>query len=253
MRVRLTFSTDGPSDLKIPLNYNVWLVSAIYRWLGLSSRDYADFLHSEGYRLDGRPYKLFCFSQLFLRDREIHGDFVFSSHGGFSWLLSSAKTEFTTHLTQGIERDPGINLAGHRSVVRNIEDVIEPELRPPVKFTCLSPITASIWDEESEANPIRYLTPGEEFTEAVASNLRRKFVLVNGHAPDEERFSMTFDQHYMARRRSVTKLLDFKGIKVRGVLCPFVAEGSSELMQVGYQCGFGEKNSTGFGMVEALE
>jgi CRISPR-associated endoribonuclease Cas6 len=31
---------------------------------------------------------------------------------------------------------------------------------------------------------------------------------------------------------------------------PFTLSGNSELIKVGYECGFGEKNSTGFGMVE---
>ncbi|MEI6848119.1 MAG: CRISPR-associated endoribonuclease Cas6 [Chlorobiaceae bacterium] len=31
---------------------------------------------------------------------------------------------------------------------------------------------------------------------------------------------------------------------------PFRIEAPSELIEVGYECGFGEKNSQGFGMVK---
>ena len=36
-------------------------------------------------------------------------------------------------------------------------------------------------------------------------------------------------------------------------MCPFQAEGSVELIKLGYQTGFGDKNSFGFGMVEVIE
>ncbi|RLI80862.1 CRISPR-associated endoribonuclease Cas6, partial [Archaeoglobales archaeon] len=33
----------------------------------------------------------------------------------------------------------------------------------------------------------------------------------------------------------------------------FEAEGSRELLEVGYKAGFGERNSMGFGMVKAVD
>ena len=47
-----------------------------------------------------------------------------------------------------------------------------------------------------------------------------------------------------------TRLVDYKGIKIRGIMCPFRVSGNPALIQIGYECGFGDKNSAGFGMVE---
>ena len=251
MRVRLLFRLDGPVGQRIPVNYNTWLVSAVYRWLSLSSNDYASFLHNEGYRTNNRVYKLFCFSQLQVSKRRVLGEWLHLETQNFSWCVSSAKEEFIAHLLAGFSKDPELTVAGVRATGQKVEQMPEPSLKPPAQFVCLSPITVSIWDGDSDKNPIRYLVPGEEFVEAVRVNLKRKHRLIFGKAPSDESFDMSFDTDYTGRRKRITRLVDFKGIKVRGVLCPFTVDGSRELVRVGYECGFGEKNSIGFGMVEA--
>ncbi|HUT04490.1 MAG TPA: CRISPR-associated endoribonuclease Cas6 [bacterium] len=251
MRVRLRFRLEGPAGQRIPVNYNSWLVSAVYRWLALSSSDYADFLHNEGYRMNNRVYKLFCFSQLQVSKRRVLGEWLHLEAQDFSWCVSSAKEEFIAHLLAGFSKDPELTVAGVRATGQKVEQIPEPSFKLPVQFVCLSPITVSIWDADSTKNPIRYLAPGKEFVEAVRVNLKRKHQLIFGKPPSDESFGMNFDADYAARRKRITRLINFKGIKVRGVLCPFTVDGSKELVRVGYECGFGEKNSIGFGMVEA--
>ncbi len=252
MRVRLVFTLNGSPGLRVPINYNTWLVSAIYHWLSLSSQAYADFLHNEGYRLEKRVYKLFCFSQLQVKKRRVDGDWLYLDSRSFSWCLSSARGEFIGHLLAGLEKDPQLTIAGVRAAAHKIEHVPDPALKAPARFVCLCPITASIWDCNSERNPTRYLEPGEDFVKAVRTNLTRKYQVIFGRCATDDRFVLDFDANYTAQKRTITKLVDFKGIKVRGVFSPFTADGSEELIRVGYECGFGEKNSIGFGMVEAL-
>ena len=67
------------------------------------------------------------------------------------------------------------------------------------------------------------------------------------------RYALTlrFDENYIKKRQGcVPPLINYKRIKVRGVLYPLHVSGSRELMQIGYECGFGDKNSAGFGMEE---
>jgi CRISPR-associated endoribonuclease Cas6 len=40
-------------------------------------------------------------------------------------------------------------------------------------------------------------------------------------------------------------------VDIIGIFCPYTVEGDVELIELGYECGFGEKNSMGFGMVKA--
>ena len=88
-------------------------------------------------------------------------------------------------------------------------------------------------------------------SELIRQNLIRKHEAIHGRAPHDDVLTFTFDKDYIDRRQGrVTRLIDYKGIKIRGVLCPFRISGSVALIQTGYECGFGDKNSAGFGMVE---
>ncbi|MDE0314038.1 MAG: CRISPR-associated endoribonuclease Cas6, partial [Candidatus Poribacteria bacterium] len=74
---------------------------------------------------------------------------------------------------------------------------------------------------------------------------------IHGRDHHDDTLKLTFDKVYIdILQGRVTRLVDYKGIKIRGVLCPFNVSGSIPLIQTGYECGFGDKNSAGFGMVE---
>jgi CRISPR-associated endoribonuclease Cas6 len=112
-------------------------------------------------------------------------------------------------------------------------------------------VVASVFREDRST---RYLTPSDpdEFSEAVRRNLLRKYEALYGGAPQDDSLRLEWDSEYVRRERhGGTKLVGIKGIKVRGVLAPFTLAGSTELMALGYDAGIGEKNSMGFGMVEA--
>jgi CRISPR-associated endoribonuclease Cas6 len=74
-------------------------------------------------------------------------------------------------------------------------------------------------------------------------------------APDAP-FRFTLDREYLDRRQGrVQKLIAIKEGKpdetvVKGTLAPFRLEAPPDLLEIGYDCGFGERNSQGFGMVK---
>jgi CRISPR-associated endoribonuclease Cas6 len=62
---------------------------------------------------------------------------------------------------------------------------------------------------------------------------------------------MEFDPLVIASWQGrIHKLITYKDTKIFCYHCPFTVEGSPELMRIGYECGFGDGNSKGFGMVE---
>ena len=128
----------------------------------------------------------------------------------------------------------------------------QPRFRPQMTFRCLSPITMSTVRERDGKLTKHYCLPDDpQFSELVRQNLIRKYEAVYRHPPEETSFAMTFDQAYIDKREGrVTRLVDYKGIKIRGVVSPFHVIGTPALIRVGYECGFGDKNSAGFGMVE---
>jgi CRISPR-associated endoribonuclease Cas6 len=69
-----------------------------------------------------------------------------------------------------------------------------------------------------------------------------------------EKLSFSFDQDYVSRRGGfgrVSRLEEYKGTKIKSWQAPFMMAGDPVLLQVGWECGFGEANSKGFGMVQA--
>ena len=145
-----------------------------------------------------------------------------------------------------------LQIEHHRLQVQDVEVLRQPRFGPQMTFRCLSPITMSTKRERDGQLGTHYCLPGDpQFSELVRQNLIRKYEAVYRHPPTEKSFAMTFDQAYIDKKEGrVTRLVNYKGIRIRGVVSPFHVIGAPELIRVGYECGFGDKNSAGFGMVE---
>jgi CRISPR-associated endoribonuclease Cas6 len=123
-----------------------------------------------------------------------------------------------------------------------------------MNFRALSPITESIRDEQ---NRVRYLGLEDDWSEIIQHNLIRKYIALYGREPGDSRLRWKWDEVYITeqakRNRRPSVLIEVsEGIKVRGWLVPFMVEGSKELMEVGYEAGFGKSNAMGFGMAEVI-
>lgn len=111
-----------------------------------------------------------------------------------------------------------------------------------------------------------YIRPWEDgFSEAIEQNLIKKYRLVYGKEPDGyiknscnlyenkgmPKFKIAIDNDYMNRKSGkITKKINFKNTEIIGFMAPFEATGSPELIEIGYEAGFGEKGSIGCGMVK---
>lgn len=238
----------------LPLDHQDLLAGLVYRLLAKSDEEYARFLHNEGYGLPdagSRRYKLFVFSGLRAPKsrRRVEGRLLRLAPGEVTWLLGSPMSDFLTHSATGLfAAGQAVHVGEVALTVTSLECLPQPDFRHRTRFTCLSPIVAAVPREEGGT---RYLTPadGAAFSEAVRRNLVRKFTLAQGEPPPDASLVLEFDAEYLARS-SGTKLVTFKGVEIKGAFAPFTLRGSTELMRAGWECGLGEKNSGGFGMVE---
>ena len=249
MRIKIT--CDIGEGIRLPINYNYFLASAIYGFLKESDPQYADFLHQDGYELENRRFKLFTFSQLMAKQREIEGDQI-HFRSSLTWHVSSSQQLFLENFAASLMRDGLLQIERHQLQIQDVEVLSQPRFRPKMTFRCLSPITMSTKRERADKLVTHYCLPDDpQFSELVRQNLIRKYEAVYRQPPEETSFAMTFDQTYIDKRKGrVTSLIDFKGTKIRSVLSPFHVIGAPELIHIGYTCGFGDKNSMGFGMVE---
>ncbi len=248
MRIRVI--CDAGKGIKIPVNYNYYLASIIYSFLEASDPEYAYFLHSDGYLYGDKHFKLFTFSQL-LAKHGIEGEYIVL-RSIINWFVSSPLETFLTNFASSLLEKREISIYNNRLLVKDVEIPQMPVFKEVMKFRCLSPVTISTKRERNGRIVTHYCLPTEtEFSELVRQNLIKKYELIYNRRPVDDSFTMSFDEEYTKKRNGrITKLIRYKNIDIRGVLCPFLATGSRELMYVGYECGFGDKNSAGFGMVD---
>jgi CRISPR-associated endoribonuclease Cas6 len=255
MRLRIQLYLDREAIL--PIDHQYELMSLVYRLLEVSDTDYARFLHEEGYGREGtntKRMKLFVFSKLRVpkNRRRVEGSNLRLYPGRIEWLLSSPREDFLRHSATGLLSAGSRLLVGQVGLtITGVEALPTPEFSETVRFRCLTSIVAS---QTLSDGRTYYLRPKDEaaFSEAVRRNLLHKYLLLSGGAaPEEDRLRLTFDADYLSNpKHRGTQKVCIKGIEVVGAFAPFTLTGSIELMRVAWECGLGEKNSAGFGMVE---
>ena len=249
--MRIKILTDVGGRLTLPINYNHLLTGVIYRFLAESDPEYASFLHNQGYGAEPRRFKLFTFSQLMAERRRINGTQIhFDSP--LTWSVSSPVEDFLSHFANTLLSEGRLTLGKHRVQVQDVTIPRAPHFQSEMRFRCLSPVVMSTVRERDGKRSMHYCLPDDPaISDLIRQNLIRKHEVIHGHPPHDKTLTLQFDENYIARRQGrVTRLIDFKGIKIKGIMCPFRVSGSRELIQIGYECGFGDKNSAGFGMVD---
>jgi CRISPR-associated endoribonuclease Cas6 len=256
--MRLKLICRSEKGFFIPYNHLYQLQSAIYSLIRKSSIDYSHFLHDEGFSKAGKPLKLFTFSKLLCSD-------YIKSRGGFSdvrdiTLYFATRIEKSyEHLILGIFTDQKMMLNFNKKnilEITSIETLSEPEFSETMKFSCLSPITVSIMDDRGK-HYLDYLIPEERiiFQESLKKNLLRKYKeLFNEDYLENPVFEFSFDPEYIANRKgNISKLISFKdNLKIKAMEAPFKIKTDPVLIEIAYDCGLGELNSAGFGMIRVI-
>lgn len=252
MRVRLTLSSLRRAA-ELPLDYQYAVASLLYATLGRASEEFATRLHDEGFSAGGRTFRLFTFSRLETRRASAAGDRLLLTDPIVSLQVSSPVTEFIEHLVAGLSRGGVLRLAGTPFRLESAELLPPPAFAAVMRFRALSPVTESVDEGGRHA---RYLDPGDDWSEVVRGNLLRKHRALYWGEPRDTSLRWEWDTRYLAdirgRGRRASVLAEISGVKVRGWLAPFTVRGSEELIRMGYEAGFGSRNSMGFGMAEAV-
>lgn len=248
MRLKVELSA-AKEYFSLPLAYNHPLASFIYRSLSLASPSYSSFLHQEGYQ----RFKFFTFSQLLIRERRIRGERLIG-RPPLTFLVSSPLAEFLENFVSGLLKQGEIKLCGETFTLSRVEVLPEPEFHEEMTFSCLSPLVISRGVKKEGKLRAEYISFDDpDFPRLMQRNLLRKYSAWKGSDPPDSTFDFKFDLDYVRKRGGeVYRLVDFKGTKIKGIMAPFKVRGSPELIRLGYEAGFGEKNSLGFGMAEAV-
>jgi CRISPR-associated endoribonuclease Cas6 len=251
MRIKLKLSFIG-ADRTLPLNSNYFQTALIYHIINSSSSEYSAFLHDQGYVFEGRkPFKFFTYSQFLVPKKRIEGENLIGLSREIYWQISSPIAEFVQHLILGLFEHSEVNLCEARLRIEAAEEIPPPAFAPEMKFSLLSPMVVStVRENETTAYYIRP-EESEAFSEGVRKNLIAKYQTLFGKSPENDALRLTFDRDYVNKRNGkISRLIRIKETQIKGVMAPFSVRGSKELIWLGYECGFGEKNSMGFGMAK---
>jgi len=272
MRIKIELSNNEP-ELTLPVDDNDLIVGLIYNILRNSSPRYAFFLHNEGYAIlnkDGntKNFKLFTYSPFCFKGRNslpVSGDgTIVTKEQQLHLFISSSKDVFMEHFTDGCKITPQLLIYNSSNKQQTLEIKKVKKLEPLVisndmRFVMLSPIICS--RNNSDGKP-DYLFPWDmEFEEVLYMNLCDKYQAIHGKpfGLSSDKFRLELDHDYIERKKSsVQKLVTLKKgqkdeTKIKGTFAPFRLKAPRELMEIGYECGFGEKNAMGFGMVKVDE
>lgn len=255
MRLRINLQLERATA--IPINHQHLLTGVVYRFLESADADYARFLHGEGYipegETGGRRFKLFCFSPLRCRRRDIRGETLWLGPGEAEWLVASPVEKFLREFATGLLNEGALRVGATHLSITGVETLPLPRFEETMRFKCLSPIVAAVAEQEGDKRWTRYLRPKDPaFGERVRQNLLGKHSALHGALPQGDSLTLAFDADYLAEHRG-TKKITFKDIEIVGAFCPFTLSGSLELIELGYNAGIGEKNAGGFGMVEVAK
>jgi len=262
MRITLELS-HRHSLVTVPINHSYLISSMIYNVIDRSSSEYAERLHEQGYRLENRAFKLFTFSPL---NPGHHRKWVMHENGTMSTgekrlylTISSPKEEFIEHLILGLLQEPFVSVGKERFRVETVRKLDPPLFSGDMRFVMLSPLVCAT-KSEADQYP-QYLFPGDpDFKRVLVANLCRKYEVLHGKPfiCDADEVMFELDPAYVSKvNGKAQKLITLKEgrsdeSKVKGTLAPFRLVAPPELIEVGYECGFGEKNAQGFGMVKAI-
>lgn len=245
MRVKIRFK--ALTESTIPINYNYYLSSLVYNILSLSDVDFASYLHSEGFSLGEKKFKLFCFSRLFPKNYSVEGENLLIKDY-MDWIVTSPIQEFILHLANGLMMQDFVSIGRTKFLVEKTELLNPPNFTTKMSFRSLSPISTSTAIDEGEKRKTVSCSPADsQFAENIKNNLIRKYYLLHGVLPENLSIKFTVNPRYINDRG---KLINYKGIMVKGYQVPFTLEADPKIAEVAYHCGVGEKNSGGFGCVE---
>ena len=235
MRVKISLVAEKPRIL--PLNYNYNMASMLYRRIEKGDSMLSLYLH--------QPHKIkfFTFSKLMAEKRRIEGKKI-RMEGNVSFFFSTPKKDIVIALVNGLLEKPEIEIAKANFVLSSIEVMREEKIKGEEIFVTLSPISVTTVKGKNGYRKIVDLYPDEEkFYENIRKNLIKKYRTLYEKEPSNDELKIEVI-------KAKPKRIKIKNTFHRCTEMVFRARGSVELLNIGYQAGFGERNSMGFGMVK---
>ena len=193
-----------------------------------------------------------------LIDNLLHGT------GSINFFVSSPfETDFPQHFINGLLSADIVKI-GNKSGGSNFEISSVTQEKSPIlsnieKYELLSPASVSTVTSENDKKKIYYFRADDDgVEEALCQNLLRKYETLN-RKPYSGYLNINLDKEYIAHhRKKLSKLVKIReGLanetRIKAFYCPLKIEAETDMQQLAWDCGIGERNSMGFGCLGIQE
>jgi CRISPR-associated endoribonuclease Cas6 len=260
MRFKITLAIQKQPCI-IPINYQYELSAWIYARIQQADKEYASFLHEQGYQSQHKTFKFFTFSNLNLYPFQRQDDRMRLTGKEIYFIISFFIDQAAEKFIMGLFQDQFLRLGDKTSqgefMVKQVEVLPYEITSNAMRFTTLAPMVIA---QKRMDGGIDYLAPEHpDFGELLIQNLISKYMAIVQNAP-------TLAEEAMQDITPQFKLLDTKTPKSR--LVTIKADKASEtrvkgfynfdfeltapriLLEIGLLAGFGKHNAEGFGSCE---
>lgn len=260
MRFRLSLTPQSGPINTIPVNYQYPLSAWIYITIHNGDHAFASFLHNKGFVSGGKTYKLFTFSMLSFPNGgyRIEGDRMHISAGEAILELSFLAPDATQHFISGLFKRQlfriGDSLSQTSFRVTQVDLLPQPVFTGCMTFRACAPILIS--QHTDGRRSAAYCKPGDQgYEKLFFDHLTAKFAAAMQSGLIDPDFDKGSDSSLCKLR--ILSPPKTKGIHIKtntpqqtqiiGYLFDFEIEAPPPLIRLGYDAGFGEKNSLGMG------
>lgn len=256
MRIRLVLTVTGTERI-LPINYQYEISACIYRILHYGNAEFASWLHNNGYRAGQKAFKLFTFSNIHAERYKVFKDRFMILSDEVSLVLTFKVDEAVRHFISGLFARQRFSIGDNHSKVefevKTVETLAPPVFTENMTFQALSHLCVTKPVEKNGKLKAWYLPPDHpEYEERFFINL------VNRYKAVHEDINGQFDDINQYRLELLGKpksgLIKIKAgtrdeTRIRGYRFSFACTAPVELLKFGYEAGFAEKGSLGFGCV----
>ncbi len=246
MRVTMEFRSNK-SEMVLPIHYTEWLQAAIYGSMG---NPLARVVHDEGFPVDKRRFRLFTFSRL-IGKYHIQRETI-TLFFPVSLVIASPLPTMIQEFVNSIVSRSEFRLGPETLLLSKVSlDNGQPSLKTHLRVRTLSPITvhSTLTKGDGSRYTVYYHPREPDFSRQITQNLLHKYQAIHGQpwvpsAPAEVRVQ--------PRNEPKMNIVYYKDTMIKGYSGTFELSGPVPLLQVGWDAGYGDRGSQGFGLFEAI-
>lgn len=245
-------------NYQIPLNYQYPLSAAIYKLIATSSQEFANWLHEIGYKSGkGKPYKMFTFSKL--NTNQINKDYlaknILKSDGNLRFYFASpVNDKIILNFIQGAMQNGkikigAVDLPQTEFTIKSINMLPIITYENTHIYRTISPICVSNFNK----GKVEYIFPNNEQIEAkLVNNLKEKYKILYEKDFNQNLQVEIIDKSQFKQKNIIIKENTESQGRIKAFETHIRINTTAEMHKIAQECGIGERNSMGFGMIERI-